>query len=299
MYDLIDNESVLEGMDDDEDRSQSKFETRLPKGYLSVSQVNLYTRCGEQYYRRYVLNQPTAPSYAQVQGRGVHKAAEKLHLKIIETGHGYADPAEMVQEYSDLFDKEVKDVEVSLAQLIDPDQDPGVLKDVGVSMTKTYFQGAMGAMLNPDNGLLYPLIQPIAAERVVRSEVTTPDGDKIPFMGVIDIEEQHSLSDLKTRGKLASQLEVDNNLQLTMYAYMTGKPVVRMDQVIKPSKKLPTRYIRTEAVRSQSEIEHVTSVVAEVADDIVRGRFRKTSPENWWCSVKMCPYWHDCRGKVR
>ena len=298
MYDLIDNEDIP-GLDREDDPTLSRFKKKLPKGYLSVSQVNLYTRCGEQYYRRYVLGEQVPSTFPQVQGRGVHKAAEKLHLRIIETGHGYTDPEEMVQEYSDLFDKEVQQVDLSLAQLVDPDQDPGALKDVGVRLTRKYHAGAMGHIRNPDTGHFYPSVMPVAAERIVEKEVTTEDGDKVPFLGVIDLEEPFALADLKTRAKIAGQAEVDNNLQLTMYAYLAEKYTVRMDQLVKPSKKLPERYVRTEARRDQQEVEHVLSVVGEVADDIARGRFRKTSPENWWCSIKMCPYWGQCRGKVR
>ncbi len=290
MYDTIDNEEIVGLPKSDIDE---RFKDRLPRGYLSVSQVGLYMRCGEAYYHKYVLEKNSPPTYYQVQGRGVHKAAEKLHLRLIEKG--VMSEEEMTQTYSDLHDAEIKDVEFNILDDDDPDQ----IKDVGILLTKKYRRVALGQEIDPESKIYFPPIEPIAAERVIRTELMTPDGEKLPFMGVVDLEEEQSISDLKTKKKAASQLDVDNSLQLSLYAHVTGKPIVRMDQLIKPTKRLPARFLRTQAVRSRNEVLHAVDVVSQVADDIARGRFRKTNPENWWCNEKWCPYWSECRGRLR
>jgi hypothetical protein len=286
MFDTIDNEEFVTIPKAPEDELRDK----LPKGYLSVSQVTQYMKCGEAYYYRYVMQRPVPSNSFQVQGRGVHKAAEKLHLSIID--NNTISEEEMLQTYSDLYDVEIKDAQ------LEEDVEEADIKDVGIRLTKKYRKVALGK--EPQgNGLFFEPVKPIAAERVVRMNIITETSESIPFLGVIDLEEQDAIADLKTKKKASSQADADNSLQLSLYAHVTGKPVVRLDQLVKPTKTMKERYIRTESVRTRQEVLHAIDVVSQVAQDIAHGRFRKTNPENWWCSAKWCPYWGDCRGRKR
>jgi hypothetical protein len=290
MLDDVDNEEI-KGIEKVA-APESYYSRMLPRGYLSVSQVTQYLKCGEAYRRRYVLEQPIPPTSFTAQGRSVHKAAEVLHNSIIAS-----DPLsleEMEQVFSDTHDTEMSNVEIMEDGLT-----PGKIKDAGMSLTRLYHQTAFGNTVDAVTNKLVPAIEPIAAERVVKVDLTFPEGDPIPFLGVIDLEEAHTVSDLKTKRKAVSQLETDSALQLSLYAHITGKPHVRLDQLIKPTKTLPARFIRTESVRTRQETLHALDVVADVAVDIAAGRFRRTAPENWWCTEKWCPYWGDCRGRKR
>ncbi len=287
MFDSIDNEEMVEIPAQKEDELRDK----LPRGYLSVSQVAQYMKCGEAYYYRYVMERQIPSNSFQVQGRGVHKAAEHLHLSMIKKN--VISEEAMLQIYSDLHDNEIKDA------VLDPEDNAGNIKDIGVKLTSKYRRAALGQEFNKDKGVYYAPIEPIAAERIVRTNVITDDGLSIPFLGVIDVEEANAIADLKTKKKAAPQAEVDNSLQLSLYAHVTGKPLVRHEQIVKPTKTLPERFIRLESIRTRQEVLHALDVVGQVAQDISVGRFRKTNPENWWCSAKWCPYWGDCRGRKR
>jgi hypothetical protein len=140
-------------------------------------------------------------------------------------------------------------------------------------------------------------IKPIAAERIVKVLLTPEDYEPIPFLGVIDLEEIDAVADLKNKKKASTQADVDNSLQLTLYAHILGKPQVRLDQLIKPTKTHGVRYIRKQSIRTTSEVKHALQVVKGVTAGIVAGNFMRTNPENWWCSTKWCPYWGQCRGK--
>lgn len=289
MFDLVDNEE-LKGLEK-EAGDFDKYKSKLPKGYLSVSQVVQYLKCGEAYYRRYVLEEPIPSNSFQVQGRGVHKAAEHLHLNLI-AGVDISEE-EAVQVYADLHEKEIVDA------TIDPEEGTaGKVKDVGVGLTKKYYKVAMGYDVD-ESGYQIPRVQPIAAERIFRTEIVTPHTDPIPFMGIIDLEEHDAIADLKTKKKAAPQAEADNSIQLSIYAHVTGKPQVRLDQIVKPTKRFGTRFLRVQAIRTKREVAHALDIVAEIADDITTGRFRKTTPDAWWCTEKWCPYWTKCRGKKR
>lgn len=271
--------------------SSNYYSDRLPKGYLSVSQVTQYLKCGEAYRRRYVLEQPIKSTSATAQGRSVHKAAEKLHLSMI--ANATISEEEMVQVYSDTHDVEMKD-----AVILEEDQTEKSIKDVGVLLTRRYHKYAVFGGTDANSKVVLPL-KPVAAERSFKVHLPVLESDPIPFVGVIDLEEEDGIADLKTKNKPASQLEADNSLQLSIYAYVTGKPSVRLDQLVKPTKTLPARYFRTESIRTKTEALHAVDVVADVAVDIAAGRFRRTNPENWWCTEKWCEYWSDCRGRKR
>jgi len=271
---------------------ESSLAKTLPRGYLSVSQVTQYMKCGEAYRRRYILEQKIPSTTFSAQGRSVHKAAEVLHNSMI--GGAPISLEQMVQVYSDQHDAEIVD-----AVPIDDEPDPGKLKDVGVGLTQRYHSVALGNSKDDATGKAVPAIEPIAAERVIRVLITPENCDPVPFMGIIDLEERDTVADLKTKRKATSQAEADNSLQLSLYAHITGKPHVRLDQLIKPTKTMGTRFIRTESVRTKRETLHALDIVGETALDISAGRFRKTDPNAWWCTAKWCPYWSDCRGKAR
>jgi hypothetical protein len=291
MMDEIDNEELVSipplPLDD-------TFRDKLPQGYLSVSQVTQYMKCGEAYYFRYVMRRKVPSNSFQVQGRAVHKAAEKLHLSMIDDTP--ISEVEMLDVYSELHDEEIK---TAVIDDEDTDNDLGKIKDVGIRLTKRYRNAATGQERNKATGENYAPVKPIAAERIVRMDIITSESLVIPFLGVIDLEEEFAIGDVKTKKRASPQADADNSLQLSLYAHVTGKPVVRLEQLIKPTKTLPDRFIRTESIRTSQEVLHALDVVSQVAQDIAAGRFRKTNPENWWCSAKWCPYWGDCRGRKR
>lgn len=289
MFDDIDNEEIkgIKGLIQGE---EDYFTAMLPRGYLSVSQVAQYLKCGEAYRRKYILEEPTPKSGYIVQGSGVHLAAEHLHLSLIN-GNQVTDE-EMAAVYSDYHDENIKEAE------IEEEESPGKIKDNGVDLTKKYFFGATGQVQHND-GNFYSKINPIAAERIVKTKLKTNKFEEIPFLAVIDLEEPASIADLKVKKKAASDNDVKNSLQLSLYAHITGKPDVRLDQLVRPTKTLPSRYRRNGTTKDKSETLHAVDIVAEVASDIAEGRFRKTNPENWWCSSRWCAYWSKCRGRKR
>lgn len=294
MLDTIDNEEI-KGIEKTAE-GDDLYSRALPRGYLSVSQVVQYTKCGEAYRRRYVLEQPIPKNTFMVQGSGVHKAAEHLHNSIIVNDPISAE--EMVQTYSDYHDKEIPNVEIH-EDADEEDKDLGRVKDLGVRLTRKYHRVALGNDRDAVTGEIVPAVKPVAAEQVFRVKLQPEESDPIPFLGIIDLVEDEAIADLKTKKKAASQTECDNSIQLSLYAHVTGKPHVRLDQLVKPTKTMGERFIRKSSMRDKRETLHALDVVAEVAQDIAVGRFRRTNPENWWCSERWCPYWKDCRGRKR
>lgn len=284
----IDNEDIA-GIPKD-----ASYTDRLPRGYLSVSQVAQYAKCGMAYYFRYVLETPVPSNSFMAQGSALHKGAEKMHIAMMHDA--ITPPVEYVESayeaaHTEFFDPN-KDVVI-----MPEDVDVGTIKDLGIQMIRHYYKGAAGLLLDLDTKQPLRQVYPVAVERVVRTMIQPLEGEAIPFVGVIDLEEPKKVRDLKTKRKLGPQSEADNSLQLTLYASFTGKPDVSIDQLVRPTKTLGPRYVRRESSRTPEEIEHGKQIVSEVAQDIVKGRFRRTMPDNWWCTKDWCPYWNQCRGK--
>lgn len=285
-------DKMIKGLEIVEDE-ESIYSDLLPRGYLSVSQVSQFTKCGEAYRQRYILEIPSPPTSFQVQGRNIHRAAEMLHISMI--GGSVISKEEMTQIYSDEHDKEFVDIKIDEDTEGTADQ----IKDMGVRLTRKYYSVATGAGRDDKTGEALPAVDPISAEKKFRVMIEHEDAPTIPFFGIIDLEEPTAIADLKTKKKAASQLDTDNSIQLSIYAHVTGKPFVRLDQLVKPTKKQPERFIRTVSTRTKKEVLHALDIVSEVAEDIAAGRFRRTNPENWWCTSKWCPYWGGCRGRTR
>ena len=83
MIDEVDNEEI-KGIEKSAMDGDIHYSELLPRGYLSVSQITQFLKCGKAYEFRYVQEKQIPSNNFIVQGRGVHKAAEKLHLPIMD-----------------------------------------------------------------------------------------------------------------------------------------------------------------------------------------------------------------------
>lgn len=259
---------------------------KLPRGYLSTSQATQYLKCGAAYEFRYIFDEQVKRNSYMVQGSALHKGAEMLHLVMMDGGT--IPPLEYtIESYVDAH-KELFDADVVIEE---EDISIGHIKDVGVAMISVYHQGATGQL--PD----LPRVYPVAVEKKYYVALQPEAREPIPFLAIVDLEEPHGVRDVKTKRQKGSQAETDNSLQLSLYAAATGKPDVALHQLIKPTKTMGPRYLRTGNVRTPGEQQHAIELLADVAEGIVAGHFPRSTPDAWWCTERWCAYWGQCRGK--
>lgn len=286
------------------------YETALPRGYLSQSQIGSYLKCGRAYEFRYVLGVQTRGNSKMAQGSAVHNAADVLHKSMIEAALDAAKAPLALEDikaaYSDAHDKAFDpNLELSLAE---EDTNLGEVKDRGMKLVELYRESALGLHVPPvaKGETPGPALRQLfvkASERAVKTTIVAKDAagqpvhEPVPLVAIFDIEEVHMIRDLKVRGKLPNKGEVQDSLQLELYAEVAQKPDVALDALIKPSAKLPARIVRYEHKTTSESRNHAVTIASEVADDIRDGRFRRTDPNNWWCSEGWCGYWSLCRGK--
>lgn len=280
----------------------------LPKQYLSYSQIEMYLRCARQYKFRYVENETQPPGIAMTLGSGAHHACEVTHHHLVDHGEP-APTAQVVDAFSDTFETRAEAIPETAWQVEKADR--GSIKDVGVRLVSLY------------NNKVAPHVRPQvkAGVRGIEKKFKV-DVNGIPMVGVIDLIDTNdpagasevetqvlkkggqtvpetlrtAVADLKTKSKAMSQAEVDGSLQLTLYSFVEGVPLVRYDQLLNQK---TLRVKRIHSTRTLHDHGWMAEVVTSVANAISLGVFPPCSPTAWVCCAKWCGYYHLCRGKVR
>lgn len=275
----------------------------LPRRYLSVSQVTKFIKCPQQWKLVYVDQKPQKTSARMFQGVFVHTAAETVLNKILETGE--LPPLELATDtFSDTFEKNknlIEDWE---------EQDPGQVKDTGVTCTKIFHQEAG------------PVSTPVAVEKEFHTVIRSKDGKvRLPILGRIDSEQVQThtneeyqrirealksgkkpnkplrLHDLKVTTDKWTEADIKNSLQFATYAHVEGIPDVQVDNLAKGRAQVPRpRYEVITGVITPKQVDHALNVLEDAARSIALGHFPRTDPDNWWCSEKWCSVWQYCRG---
>lgn len=251
----------------------------------SIHQSSLGTmlRCGEQFRRRYVENEVIPPGIAAGRGTGVHKANEVNLKQKIQTG--------VDLPVSDLQDA-ARDgfVHAFRNGIYLPKEDVPSKKEIinqgltdAVRLTRLYHDEVA------------PAIQPKEVERKFLIDV----GLDLPLGGMIDIERDAKVDDLKTATKSWSEGRIQTEIQPVFYSYVHEKETgVRPEFVyqilvaLKGSEKLQKQSMR-------AENRHYRALFAKLEifmKMFTAGVFPYADPTWWGCSPKWCGYWYTCPG---
>lgn len=253
------------------------------KPSLSPSRLDMLSRCGMQYYFRYVEGKIIRPGVAMVIGTATHKAIEANLRNKIETGSLLAEEA-VAQTASEalkdtwlgdeprLDEEEAKEGEAAVK---------GSAIDTAVSLSKAHHK------------VLAPTIKPIYVERGFRLELKSNPFD---LTGYIDIQEADGIRDTKTVGKSPQGEEADKSVQLTAYALaakINGGPdpaKVSLDYLVKTKEP---KVLTLSSTRSTADYKGLLLRMERAAEVIEKGAFYPTSPDNWVCSARFCGYWES------
>lgn len=296
----------LEGADDvDVDREYQRLveeatieecALHLPRGYVSVSQVNTFRRCPRQYYFRYIKDLIRAPSASQLEGSAVHHSVAAGHLAMVNDG---AAPIDMMLDvYQDYWRTNKNDINWKAEEDI-LSEDLIVRRDHQfLSLYNNYFIPK-----------LIPRVDASGAFVEKRFWVTV-GVHRIPLLGYIDLVAKNNtvftdpkipdgsgeeeVIDHKVVKQMKPQSDVDSDLQLTVYARVTGVSHVRFQCFVK--NKMP----KIKAVASRRNPlawQWAEFVIDEVASCISAGRF-PPGADGWHCTPRFCGYFDDCHGSL-
>ncbi|MDL1966276.1 MAG: PD-(D/E)XK nuclease family protein [Candidatus Desulfofervidus auxilii] len=237
--------------------------------HLSVSQINMYLRCGLQYFYRYVMGMKLPPAGAMVLGGGVHKVIEEDYKEKKEKGQNKA-----LSEKQDMFVEEFKE-RIKEAELRE-DEKPEEMEKQGVGLIKVHHEEVAIAT------------EPLEVEQPFEIHF---EGKDYSLIGRIDLVTIEGVIDHKTASRKYNQNQVETDLQLPIYSFVTGINDVGFDVLVK-TKKPAVQKIRAKC--DEAKAKRVKAYIAKVAEAIERQVFLPAQPGSWVCSPKWCGYWEIC-----
>lgn len=253
---------------------------------LSVSGLNMLTKCGEQFRFRYIEGIKSPPGWSLIVGSGTDESVNQDLLNKINTGQLLPDEA-IADNARDAVTRRWDEGEVKL------DDD---LAEMGQSAAKAYAVDTAVICATVHHKQAAPGINPTHVQRYWRLEVK---GTLLELSGIIDVQEgTRSIRDTKTSKKSPSAGEADNNLQLTTYAL-----AVRQIDGAAPEKvcldycvhtKTP-KLVQLESKRDDADYEHLFQRIWAAQQAIEKGAFMPAPLEAWYCSARFCGYWDRCR----
>lgn len=233
---------------------------------LSYSQVDTYQRCPQAYKLRYVDRIPTAPSSRMVLGTALHTALARYH----QPARPAPPPFEEVADcYAESYKAELADDSLDLADY-----------EFGLLLLQRYCE-------------LHAADQRQAAS--CELPFTIPLGDDLLLRGKIDRIDAVAPGELAfwdyKSGKMPAQPEVDEDLQLALYA-LAGRHLYPDKQVTAHLYYLMFDQVLTPRLTPE-RLETARLAVAKVAADITAGWFEpRVGPQCDWCDVKpACTMW--------
>jgi hypothetical protein len=247
------------------------------KPHLSPSQLDMMSRCGEAYRRRYIEGERIPPGIAMLSGTGVHAGAEVNFRQKIDTRVDL--PADdIVDAAVDGFDKGI----AGGYEVGPEDESPDAARDQVADLARLYADE------------IAPEYQPRFVEQSVRIELPGSHD----MLGILDMaDDAGRVVDLKTTGKSKSQAEADASPQLTFYAaahkVLTGELAseVRLEVLVKS--KTPKRVLLA-STRGPADFAALANRINVASSAIAAGVFLPADPNSWMCSPKWCGFHATC-----
>ena len=253
------------------------------KRAYSPSKLKTYSRCAEQYRRRYVMGDKILPTIVMVAGTGIHRGAEFNETQKIKS-HGDLPAADIVG-----YSVEAFKAEVAGGGVIEEAQHSGTvlkgMKDDGIDRT-----AKLAALYAHE---VAPRYQPVAVEVPI-----TIDTGEIKLEMVIDtVTDGDQIRDRKSMGASPPAGFAHNDWQLSanaagFYATYGRMPsAVILDALV--DLKRP-KYVESSSTREISDIQAVHDRLVEFDRAITAGVFVPTADTKMVCQPHLCGYYQTC-----
>lgn len=263
---------------------------------LHYSMLDTYSKCGEQYRRRYIEKDIIPPGIALAVGKATDVSVTKdLQHKI---DNGRLLKIDVVKQVAfETFQTEY---------------------DAGIRITKADldgksvldFKGANADKAVRLSTLHHEVVAPKLKPTHVQREWAIDLGLDVDIVGTIDVQETrpgrvgHKVNDVvgildtKTAGKSPPADQADKSLQLTTYAFavkvLDGKmpDYVGLNYLV--DNKVPVAKM-LRSVRTEEDFEPLLRRIEHVIMGTKRAVFMPAREEDWWCSPRWCGYHDTCQ----
>ena len=274
-----------------------------PLRHLSHTSYSRFVLCPEDWRRRYMLGEKTAPSGSMFLGRQVDDALTLYYRHILEHGERLS-----VDQLKDAFWDGWKAADAEREQLgIDWETD---LRE------DTAFKLGLDAVELTFSQLIPQLGEPVAVQRQV--EYTLAPGLEWSVLCYLDLETRRpdagallsAVVDYKVKTTPLSQYKADHDFQPAVYLagrWLEGNPAAEFSfaQIAKPGprrKAMAASLVTTS--RSVGQLRGALVRIAQAARQIVAS-YERFGPEEpwgfadpggWKCSARYCQAWASCPG---
>lgn len=249
------------------------YQLRLPKGYLSVSQIECFLSCPRAYEFRYVLGRKAKSNAAQFEGLALAAALESIgKIKMKKQEPTISKALKVHGAYVRKHADSVGDWNGTT---------PKNIKLRAEHFLESFWREGHVESLNP--------------EGVEVSFNTTIAG--VPFTGIADVVEPNYIFDYKVT-KSTRYYNPERSFQLSAYAHVFQKSRVGYVCFLKEGKK------PIEVMPAQRDLEKtkmwVEFTIATVARAISLGCFSPCDiSKNFLCHEKYCDHFKECYGQCQ
>jgi hypothetical protein len=275
-----------------------------PLQHLSHSSYGRFALCPEDWRRRYVLGEKTAPTAAMFLGRQVDDAITLYYRHILDHGERLT-----VDQLKDAFWEGWKAAaEAEREQL-------GIAWETHLGEDRAFKLG-LDAVELTFSQLIPHLGEPVAVQRKV--EYTLAAGLEWSVLCYLDLETRRpdagellpAVVDYKVKTTPLSQHKADHDFQPAVYLagrWLEGDPAAQFcfAQIAKPGprrKQIGASIVTTR--RTVGQLRGALVRIAQVASQIVANyeRFGPdepwgfADPSGWKCSERYCEAWATCPG---
>jgi PD-(D/E)XK nuclease superfamily len=277
-----------------------------PLQHLSHSSYSRFVLCPEDWRRRYMLGEKTAPTGSMFLGRQVDDAITLYYRHILDHGEHLS-----VDQFKDAFwDGWEAAAEAEREQL-------GIAWDTDLREDGAFKLG-LDAVELTFSELIPHLGEPLAVQRKV--EYTLAPGLEWSVLCYLDLETrrpdagalQPAVVDYKVKTTPLSQHKADHDFQPAVYLagrWLEGDPAAQFcfAQIAKPGprrKEIGASIVTTS--RSTGQLRGALARIAQAARQIV-GYYERFGPDDpwgfaepggWKCSERYCEAWGRCPGGV-
>jgi hypothetical protein len=223
---------------------------------------------------RYVEGLKIPPSGAMVLGRSGHETVEFGYRE--KKKKKLPPVSDMTEFFQDRFTENAKEEH----RLVDGEH-LGDLKDQGVLLVSRHRTD------------IAPHVKPHLIEE--KWELQSKDFDMTGYWDLIT--KDGWISDTKFASRKTSQPDADKDLQLTIYAMAYRILMKKKERGLRLDMVIKTKIPKTEVVKTTRTAQIIGStgvLIGDVVEAIKKENYCRTSPTNWWCSMKWCGYYERC-----
>lgn len=250
------------------------------------SMLTTLSRCGMQFYWRYVEGRKAPPGVAMVIGTAVHRACELDLAHKMETG-APAPIEEVKQKASDALDATWLGEE----PMLDEEE-----KELGAAVVRARAKDEAISLSAVANRELTPRLNPVALEHKIRLDLGA-----FPFdlEGTVDVIEEHTIRDRKTAARSPAEGDADGNPQLELYTLMrlkeTGQRIdtIALDVLVK-NKTPKAVTVTAPAPRNFDATKKRLEMAAKVVETGAYYPADPTGPSGWVCTARFCGFFDVC-----